>query len=157
MTEMDFENRVWICGLFLTLLLCAVSLAGCGAVYGQQGGSAPVSEGAIQRACPSGKCNVTFVVTDEAQSVFREPFDTPPQQWATYESEPLTLTLDNTNRVCMPIGNGYESCKGSEATITGGVKEIKHWGCADPKRVLLTSEDQVKHCYDFSRLGDTSR
>ena len=47
-----------------------------------------------------------------------EPFDVAPQEWATYESRPLT-----------------------------------HWGCADPRRALITTEDGVKHCYGFFILS----
>lgn len=143
-----------------TPMICLEAvLACCFAVYGQQGTNPS------KHNDPFGKC--TFVIDHqfasaaeaqaelEAEDIRRgcnvspkpEPIDVAPQQWATYEPYRGTYFPH-----CVAVGdNGVVQCD-----IPPPI-ETKHWGCADPKRVLLTSEDQVKHCFDFSRLGDALR
>lgn len=153
------------------VFLCAVSLAGCGAVYGQQGGATTRTldnpygvtlpglqgcglyedsgSGTLTCIDPhyrgTGTTTVPGVVTTGGECGYpcalkREPFDVAPQQWAVYEWR--------WNKSC-DMGSCIEN-----PAMGSHLEEVKHEACADPHRVPLTSEDQVKHCFDFSRLGD---
>ena len=150
------------------LILSLAALAGVGAlvvgraVYGQQGGTQIELVGGSHNgtAIPTGVCipdnaPMHFVpcgklegcgpginpCSAEVQAEVRRQaaeraFDTPPQQWATYHWH------DDT---CIKMIEGTGAC-----LIISGLEETKHWGCADPRRTLLTSEDGVKHCFLFT-------
>lgn len=149
-----------------TMICLAILLACCFAVYGQGGGAVNFSEGRYW-ACAEDKPASSIALgsvstfsginshtecekgwhlmswTDKPQPK-REPFDTPPQQWATYEWQ--CCRGSGIRGLCSMYPEG-----GCPTTSLGMVEE-SHITCADPKRVLLTSEDQVKHCYLFSLL-----
>lgn len=143
-----------------TLILFAV-LACCFAVYGQGGHWEPPLPTVYHEGdwCGGGSGSKDVVCADGVHKwvdkqtvgvvphffgIEREPFDVAPQQWDIYRWQ--------NNNNCPK----YQAC--IAIYISPTLEAETHWDCKmDPRRTLLTSEDQVKHCYDLGRLGDTSR
>jgi len=65
------------------------------------------------------------------------PFDVPPKEWEGPEHDRMP---------CSSIPDPAIGC--FDVLVAR-----HHRTCADPKRVLLMSEDGKWHCYDFQRLG----
>lgn len=83
------------------------------------------------------------------KATYAEPFDETPQEWATYEWEPTPPICESN-----PNFGGMVSC---EAVYLGPtLTEEKAFGCVDPRRILLSSEDGKKHCYSFYSLPATA-
>ena len=64
------------------------------------------------------------------------PFDVKPEEWYGPDTE--------TANPCSSLGNCF---------AVNIHRPVHHRTCADPKRVLLMSEDGKWHCYDFGRLA----
>jgi hypothetical protein len=156
--------------VYETLILFAV-LACCFAVYGQgtirvdstDHGWKCTTNGGAEHICTDKEIRHVmggdYIAPDRGELVnpeshkspTREPFDETPQQWATYEWQ--CCRGDGIRGLCLmyPEGGSMYPEGGCPSTSLGMVEE-SHITCADLRRVLLTSEDQVKHCYDFTRL-----